>query len=42
MQLDKKTVKTLMLLILFAVVLNAAVHNLGAVTGGIDTLMGIL
>lgn len=42
MQLDKKTVKTLMLLILFAVVLNAAVHNLGAVTGGIDTLLGIL
>lgn len=41
MELNKKTVRTLMVLITFAVVLNATVHNLPAIGGALDALLGI-
>lgn len=39
---DKKTVRTIVLLILFAVVLNAVVQHIDAVTGWIHWVLGIL
>lgn len=42
MRLDRKTVKTLMGLITFAVVLAAAVHNLTAIRDGAVRLIGVL
>ncbi|MEA4898160.1 MAG: AI-2E family transporter [Eubacteriales bacterium] len=42
MRLDRKTVKTLMGLISFAVVLAAAVHNLPAIRDGAFRLIGVL
>ncbi len=42
MDFNRRTVKTLMLLIAFAVVINAAIHNISAVSGAAQHLLGIL
>lgn len=42
MKIDEKTTRTLMLLILFGVALNAAIQNLSAVGRAVDVVLGIL
>ena len=42
MKLDEKTTRTLMVLILFGVLINAAVQNLNVVGRAVDVFIGIV